>query len=781
MMKYNYGTDQNKNWIIAENKFSPDTLAKVESIMYLGNGYMGVRSATEEAYIDEDRMTVINGTFNRFNNTEVTELPNIADVTNIEFYIDNERFTIGNGSTNSFVRYLNLRTAELIRKISFVTSTKKMVEFEFRRFVSLDNLHVIATKVEIQTDENVIIKMKSGIDGQQTNNGVQHFDEGEKRVFDQKYLELCQHTTESDIDIVIHSAHKFYKCTQEFTPNLKMEIKRRQIFMNYRFEVEKDNPIHLEKISSFHTSIDSDISGDSLVGLKTESLSRFKEIESLGYDTLFMAHKNKWLKDVWNRYNVQLESEEDFDVLAIRFALYHLIAMTPRHDDRMGVAAKGLSGQGYKGHSFWDTEVFILPFFTFFAPEIARSLLMYRYHGLRGARQKAIDNNYQGAMYPWEMARPEDGETTPVWGAVDIITGEQTKIWSGFIEQHISSDIAFAVHQFLNATGQQDFIDKFGYEIIFETAKFWLSRLEWNKADGRYEINDVVGPDEYTEHADNNAFTNYMAHLNIMIARDGMEKLQRENQELYEELNERLKLSKLRNEITKKIDKIYLPEPNEDGVIPQDDKYLTYDNLDLSVYKQSEAVGILFDDYNLDQVNKMQVTKQADVVLLLLLLEQTRYYQEEITAQLKQVNMDYYEPRTTHDSSLSLSTHAIIASDLKDVDAAYNFFKRASEIDLGPYMHSSDEGIHAASIGGIMQMVLFGFAGVRLKGNLLTINPNLPDKWKYLEFTIYYQGQPINIEMDKELLTVKPINQEQISIKVNEKNYKIDNATTIKY
>ncbi|KHF28388.1 Kojibiose phosphorylase [Anoxybacillus sp. BCO1] len=332
--------------------------------------------------------------------------------------------------------------------------------------------------------------------------------------------------------------------------------------------------------------------------------------------------------------NITIESENEFDQLAIRFAHYHLIIMTPAHDARFGVAAKGLTGEGYKGHSFWDTEIFILPFFTYTFPHIARSLLEYRYNTIEGARRKARANGYEGAMYPWESAFTGD-EVTPVWGAVDIVTGKATKIWSGFIEQHITSDIAFAVWQYYKVTGDEDFMKRCGYEMLFDTATFWASRLEWNEEKKQYHINDVIGPDEYKEHVNNNAFTNYMAHWNIETAIRYYERLKESDPALLDALHEKIGVHEAYKKWKEKVDLIYLPQPREeDLVIPQDDTYLTKQIIDLTKYKKQTRVGTIFEDYNLEQVNNIQVSKQADIMVLFYLLE-NKFSQEVKTSELE--------------------------------------------------------------------------------------------------------------------------------------------------
>lgn len=756
MMNYSRGKGQFENWIVSETHFSSDALGKCEAALSLGNGYMGLRSATEEPYIGEKRNLFVSGTFNKAAENEVTELPNLADLTGMDIRIDGERFSLELGTTTEYSRQLNLKTAELSRQFDWQSPQGKELRFQFKRFVSLDNPHLIAMEMTIQNLAGPVrISFDSGIDAQTTNSGAQHFLEGERRVFDKRYIQLMQQATESGIDVAVNAVHNIKVNGEEVICAPDMDMERRKVWLSYDFTLEPQETLKVEKLATVYTSRDKefDTPGYSIQQLRDRSLQDLKTCADIGYASLFEVHRNAWQETVWNTYNLNIESDLPFDELALRFALYHLTIMTPAHDERMGIAAKGLSGEGYKGHSFWDTEIFILPFFIYSNPAVAKSLLMYRYHGLAGAQKKAKENGYQGAMYPWEMAWPTDGEVTPVWGDIDIVTGERSKIWSGFIEQHISADIAFAVYQYAEVTGDQQFLEQFGYDMVFATADFWASRLEWNEEKTQYEITNVIGPDEYKEHVNNNAFTNYMAYFNLKLAMRYFEQLK-------EQKNDLLKLSAYEQgyqQWKSKAEQLFLPEPRaHDSVIPQDDVYLDLAEIDLTKYKTQQTARTIYRDFNSEQINQIQVTKQADTLVLLYLMEQTFLQGDErFQESVKRANFLYYEPRTLHASSLSLATHAILANDLGYSDLAYSLFKQASEIDLGPRMNSSDDGIHAASIGGIWKSAVFGFAGVRLVNGCLRINPNLPKHWSRMKFTIYWRGQALHLEITQQALAIQ--------------------------
>lgn len=772
MMNYDKGAGELKNWLVTETDFDTRFQGKCETIFCQGNGYMGMRTATEERYINQVRDTFVSGTFNKFDDNDVTELPNAADVSNIDIRIDGKLFGLDQGSFINYSRTLNLKTGEVTRAFIWKNVEGKEFQFSFKRFISFDNLHLMASEIEIIALTHAAkIQFYSGINGQMSNSGTQHFHEGEKRIFEKKYVQMLQQTTQSKITFIHNTAHTVTLEAAEVTSRFEMD--RRKVFMIYSAQVEVNQTIRIEKISSVYTTRDKESESLSLEKLREYSIEQLKSACKSGYNELHRISATVWAEK-WKAIDIKIESNDDFNQLAIRFAQYHLLIMTPAHDNRMGIGAKGLTGEGYKGHSFWDTELFMLPFFTFTQPHIARSLLEYRYNTIKGARKKALENGYKGAMFPWESAWADDGEVTPVWGAVDINTGKSTKIWSGFIEQHITSDISFAIWQYYQVTGDEDFMNKFGYEILLDTGIFWSSRLQWNEEEKQFHINEVVGPDEYKEHINNDAFTNYTAYWCIENAIHYYHLLKTGKPEIFNRLNKLLKLKNEIKELEEKLPLIYLPQPNENNIIPQDDTYLTLKEIDLNKYKNQEHVGSLFLDYSLSEVNLMQVSKQASVVMLMYLLE------HKFSPEVKKANYNYYEARTLHDSSLSLSTHSILANDLGNRDLAYKLYLQATSIDLGMDMKSSDHGIHAASLGGIWQIIVCGFGGIRMVGGKMRIEPKLPSEITQITYPVYWKGNLLLIQVKHDYLTVKNKGTETITFSNGEKHYELNPGLEIK-
>lgn len=782
------------DWVLKENSFDAENLGKCEAVMSLGNGYLGLRSATEEKYLGETRDLLINGTFNKFDPSAVTELPNAADMTAMEIRIDGERFTLEQGAVDSYSRELNIKNAELKREILWTSPKGHKVQFTFRRAVSLNRLHDFALQAEITPlSGDIGIDIKSGIDGRVTNTGAQHFTEGDMRFYEEKYIQYVPKTTQSGIAFVLNTTHQFWLdgTEQEIPAQLNMNL--RKVYGAYHAQVKKDETLRIEKYCNVYTTRDFDMQGKNVEDIQELSLQSIKELETIGYGKLAKDTAEEWNRQVWEKVPITIEGNE-WDNFAIHFAQYHLRLMVPAHDNRMNIGAKGLSGEGYRGHCFWDTEIFLLPYYIFTQPEVARRLEEYRYLSLPGAHRKAEHNGYQGAMFPWESAWLDDGEVTPEYQGVDIVTGLLIKVWSGFIEQHITADVAFGVWQYYTITGDQDYMDKYGYELIFDTARFWVSRLEDKNRqihetvneqgvteftetvteDGLYHICDVVGPDEYKEHKTDNAFTNYLAVWNMKKAVEYYELLKTENAELFQDFSEKLALEYWYQEWMEKADKVYLPIPNECNVLPQDSTYLTLKDIDLSKYMAQDFVGGIFRDYNLTQINQIQVSKQADVLVLFFLLE------DLFPHEVKKATWAYYSARTTHDSSLSLCTHAVLAADMREKEEAYKLFKKSTEIDLGPVMTTSNAGIHTASFGGIWQGVVYGFGGLRMLGGKLRIDPFLPDEWTKLTYTIIWRGQSLQVCADHENVTVRNLTgTKEVELELCGQEVRLDKELTV--
>lgn len=638
------------------------------------------------------------------------------------------------GSVEAYRRVLDLQTGELTRSLIWRAPEGARYSLLFRRFVSLADRHIIGQKLTVAPlNRDARLEWTAGIDGRITNGGTQHFIEGESRVFDRRILRYTAVTGQSNVLCCLHSAISADKSAAPLPI-----IDRRGIALSAALSLRAGESLTLEKLTVVTTSRDREDAGDAA----ERGLALAQSADGDGYDALYEKSADAW-RALWRAQDIRIDGACGKDRLALRFAVYHLNILSPKDDPRIGLGAKGLSGEGYKGHAFWDTEIFMLPYFILSQPEIARNLLEYRYLGLDGALRKARENGYSGAMYPWEAAWTSDGETTPLFGSADVVTGKRMKILTGLIEQHITADIAFAVWQYYTATGDERFMEECGWEMLAQTALFWASRVTWDKEKRAYVINDVIGPDEYKEHVNNNAYTNYMAANNMRLGLRAIQAAKAIGGELPARLSRPHDPDGAARVLQTALDGLYLPTPDENGIIPQFDGYFDLARIDLTPYRHASALGTIYNDYNMEQISAMQVSKQADTVELLLLMD------DLFPPDIKRKNFMYYEARTLHDSSLSKAAHSVLAADMGDTDMAYRFFQAACDIDIGPDMGSSSDGIHAAAMGGLWQCVVYGFLGLRIVGDDLRVSPNLPKAWNSVSAAIRWRGSELRITCDR--------------------------------
>jgi trehalose/maltose hydrolase-like predicted phosphorylase len=454
---------------------------------------------------------------------------------------------------------------------------------------------------------------------------------------------------------------------------------------------------------------------------------------ALGWRAVLAAHEAAW-DARWAASDIVVEGDDDLQQ-ALRFAVYHLTSAVNPEDDRVSIGARGLTGDAYLGHVFWDTEIYLLPFYIAVWPEAARALLMYRFHTLPGARAKAAHVGCKGALYAWESADTGQ-ETTPE--RVVGPDGTLIDILSGKMEQHISADIAYAVWQYWRATGDDAFLFTAGAEILLETARFWASRAVM-EADGRRHIRHVIGPDEYHEDVDDNAFTNVMARWNIARALEALNLLRARWPDGAAALLGKLALGD--DELADWHDAVARLATGLDpatGLYEQFAGYHELESVDLSPYAGRDVpIDVLI---GRERTQRSQVVKQADVVALLALLP------EVFPGAMAETNFRHYEPRCAHGSSLSASMHALVAARLGKVETALRYLRETATADLD-FDPNSAGGVRIAGLGGLWQAVMLGFVGLDLMGDTLGIAPRLPHQWRSLSFRVCWKGRAVAIRV----------------------------------
>lgn len=719
-------------WSIKEYPFHPEKLQYYETIFTIGNGYLGTRGSFEECYDGDSPATLIHGLFNHVEGELVPELVNCPDWTRINIIVDNTPFQLiteaddlyrpSDGLVLGYERQLHMDIGLLRRTVLFRAATGNTVQIIFERFANLNEEFLMVQKVHITAiDGAPQITVQAVLDGNVTNNGVQHW--GEMRAHQPHERMIALHGVTNQSGYELDMVSRLY--SNDAQTDLTFDISDKVASATSIVQLEKDGEATFEKFTAVATSRDTSDPLGAMVDI-LENLTT--------YDSYLHHHTDKWY-EYWQTADIQIKGDE-YTQVGVRFATYHVLIASPHYWIDSSIGAKTLSGLGYKGHVFWDTELFMMPPLTLTHPTLAKNLLMYRYKRLDGARQKAKSHGYEGAFFPWEST--DTGvETTPIWSEPKPPDGRPVRLWMGEIELHISADIAYGVLQYWRWTGDDAFMTQYGAEIVLDTAVFWGSRTE--ARNGRYELTNVIGPDEYHEHVDNNVFTNAMAKWNLKQALDVLDWLKTHASADYDRLVALLDLTDERlSHWQDIIARIYIPFDEEKQIHIQFDGF--FDLEYIPVHKYEPRVGGLQNVLGLDRSAKSQMLKQADVVMIMALLGD-----EVGSRQVMLNNWQTYYPRCDHGSSLSPSMHVWVASRLGLQDEATHMLDYAIAIDLEDNQGNVHDGIHGAASGGLWQAIVFGICGLHLADGTPAIDPHLPAHWESVTFTVMYRGRPYTL------------------------------------
>ncbi|HEY9662043.1 MAG TPA: beta-phosphoglucomutase, partial [Allocoleopsis sp.] len=491
------------DWIVSEPHFNPEQLHTRETVFTIGNGYLSSRGSFEEGMSRAVAVTLIHGVYDEVP-IVYTELANCPDWLPLSISVEGERFQLAQGELLSYERQLDLRRGVLSRSLRWRSPKGKVLDLRFERFASLADTHVLAVRCQITPiNFSGSIKVQASINGYAENQGFNHWERLDQGEADHSVW-LQTRTRSSHIELGM--AFQLHLTGTE--ADLEGISTPAYPTLETTFSASLGQTITLEKLVTVFTSREVE---QPVVAAQTK-------LQTLtSYTDLLAAHEQAW-EQVWQRCDIVIEGDNQAQV-AVRYNLFQLLIAAPWQDDRVSIPAKTLSGFGYRGHVFWDTEIFLLPFFTYTQPEVARNLLTYRYHTLDGARRKAKNYGYKGAMFAWESADTGD-EVTPRWAIPNDPYAADVRIWCRDREVHISAMIAYAAWNYWLITQDNEWLRDYGAPVILESAVFWSSRVELNAKAERYEIRDVIGPDEYHEYVHNNAFTNRMVqwHLEKALA-----------------------------------------------------------------------------------------------------------------------------------------------------------------------------------------------------------------------------------------------------------------------
>ena len=677
-------------WILVDEGFTLAREHELESLFAIGNGYAGSRGSLAEGSALSAPATFVAGVFD----SEAGSVPGLAptaDWTRLSGTIDGQPLRLDRDHNLKHRRILDMRQGILWREWRHQDEAGRITRLRALRLASMADRHLLVQCVTI-TPENF-----SG------------------RLFiDATLSGPVVRVTHSGTMVAMAVARRITDTAGRWTPSPELVDGRQSL------ELRLGKTYRLDRIVALHTSRDT--------AEPRETARRHAEhaIEDLA--GVIGEHRDAWLAR-WEASDLRIEGDPAAQ-RTLRFAIYHLLSAANPQDDRVSIGARGLSGTAYKGHAFWDTDIFMLPFFILTYPEAARALVMYRYHTLAAARGKAARLGYRGALYAWESADSGEEATPPFGVAPD---GEVIRFLTGEQEQHISADVAFGVWNYWRATGDDHFLVDAGAEILIETARFWASRVE-REEDGRYHIRGVIGPDEYHESVDDSAYTNGMAQWNLEVAAEIANLVAERWPGSWQALSRRLGIEPEEPRRWQDIARdFYTGLDEQTGLFEQFRGYFGLEEIDLAAFVPRTApIDVLL---GRERIQRSKIIKQPDVVMLIHLLW------DRIPAEVRKANFKYYEPRCGHGSSLSLAIHALVAARLGDTALAERYFRQAADIDLGDSIGNAAGGIHAGALGGLWQAAVLGFAGLRFCGDRPEHRANLLPSWRSLSMRYQWRGQ----------------------------------------
>lgn len=776
-----------KAWKLYDTSFDASKNRENEALYTLANGYLGMRGDGEELLQDglSRKGTFLNGFFEYskihygesaygFAENMQTML-NVCDAKQVRLMVEGQRFTLDSGRLLEYYRELDMEKAREYRKVVWETDQGHQVQVITRNMVSMDQKGLAVRMYEVTplnfTGSITIMAVMEGntVTGEESDDPRVSGSLGDGAFKCSRWGFLG--SEKEALPYVIQSAKRSaldaacvmsVRLRGEGCKSLSEKPGRRElaeegrIEINYELTVKKGQAVCLERMIGY---------ADSRFGRKDpldHAVMIVEKARKTGVKELFLQQEG-YMKRFWEKADIRVEGNEEV-TRALRFNIFHLLQSVGK-DSHTSIASKGLSGEGYGGHYFWESEAYVAPVFMLSEPEIAKSLLTYRYTILDRAREQArLLGHEKGALYSWRT-----------------ISGEESSAYfpAGSAQYHINADIAFAVERYLQVTEDIEFLADCGLEILIETARLWINTGHYSPKKGKqFCIEGVTGPDEYTAIVDNNCYTNVMARENLWNAAKEAKRLKAELPKRYEELASRIGLhEKELDEFHRAADHMYIPYDEELKIHMQDDTFLSRRALDLTEIPMENRPLLLH--YHPLFIYRHQVCKQADLLLAEYFLPD-RFEPED-----KKRDFEYYEKLTTHDSSLSACVFSVMAARIGKREKAYQYFEQTLKTDLENTQKNTKDGLHMANMAGAWACVVFGFGGVTVMAEGIGFEPILPKQWTGYEFKITYRDSLIAIRVrpegvSYELQTPRTVKikhyDEEITLHYQEEVYKTFNG-----
>jgi kojibiose phosphorylase len=728
-----------------------------DTLFTVGNGRLGTRGSLEEGHRGQLSGTFLSGVYDG-HDVAVIDLVNAPDWLDTAVFAGGVRLDVDTCTVVAHRRVLDLRTGLLHRTTVFADGAGRRTRLQTVRCASMADRRVCALRVEItRENHSAEIRVVTGLDGDRRNlerlplypadtvfdpetrwekwARARHLRET-SRSADDDVLYLEMRTIDTGIDLGYAAATTFDRPPRHRSVTQHSE----RIAQETLHHGAPGETLRMDKLVAICTSRDPGASGtphDRCRAVLAEHR------EAGGFDAVVAGSRAVWQR-LWDECDCAVVGNARY-TRALRFCVHHLLIAANPDDPTVSIGANALSGERYRGHVFWDVEIFLLPFFVLTRPETARALLSYRHHTLDGARANSREHGTGGARYAWESA-DSGREECP-----RFTFDGATRFWAREEEIHVSADVAHGILRYVEVTGDTGFLRDLGAEVLFETSRFWVDRVEPADAGG-YTLRRVMGPDEFHSHVDDNAFTNGLVRWHLQQAVALYDELRPRGAALDVEPHERDRWQEVADGLVR---------PRRDGmVLEQFTGYFERDDVPITEWDENDMPRYPAGHHHFN-CETTQLLKQPDVVMLMYLLP------DEFDAATKRANFDHYEARTLHKSSLSPSIHAIMGIEVGDTRRAVRYFERSAFVDLDDNQGNTARGVHIASAGGTWQILVNGFGGLRVLGGRLTLDPWLPDDWEGIRFRLRWRGRPLRVAVlagHVELLLGGPAGTEEVVV-----------------
>ncbi|OJU69910.1 MAG: family 65 glycosyl hydrolase, partial [Microbacterium sp. 70-38] len=696
---------------------------------------------------------------------------NAPDAKVMRVYVDDEPLSLDVADMREYSRVLDMRDGVLRRHILWNTPSGKQVKIDFERMVSFEAKHLAIMSVEVtvlnadapvtvscqvlnrQDGEDVYggtpsVPRKAGFDPRKAERIQERVLQPQEFWQDKLRSALSFRATDSGMTMAVIADH-IVETESEYSARTLIEP---DIAKNvFRVQAKAGVPVKVTKLVSYHTS--RGVPARELVDRCRRTIDRAM---AEGVAVQF-ERQRAWLAAFWERSDVRIGGRDELQQAA-RWCLFQLAQAAARADS-LGIPAKGVTGSGYSGHYFWDTEIYVLPFLAYTTPQWARNALRMRYLMLPAARRRAFQLNEAGALFPW---RTINGEEASAYYA------------AGTAQYHINADVSYALAKYVRATGDVDFLYREGVDVAVETARLWATLGFWRSNGGTesFHIHGVTGPDEYTTVVNDNLFTNVMARFNLRFAAHTVRDMQEVDGETYRLMVDRLGLDPSEPEAWERAaDALHIPYSEALGIHPQDEVFLEKEVWDLERTPPEQRPLMLH--FHPLVIYRYQVLKQADVVLALFL--QGNHF----TAEEKLADFEYYDPMTTGDSTLSAVVQAILAAEVGYQDLALEYFDQSLFVDLADLHHNASDGVHVASAGGVWTALVSGFGGMRDHFGDLTFDPRLPADWTELSYVLHWHGTRLGVTVTADALSIVAGEGDAVSFSVRGAGYTVQGGETV--